>query len=208
WMRGLARGSSSQALDSISQGLDALAAFNGLMHENMTRNHGWALLDTGRRIERAYNLAEAMHAAFRAHADPEDEYGALLLILESADSYITYRSRYRLDPMLALVLDLLVLDETNPRSLGFQLAATTEHLAILPDAMEGSSLTGARRQALALQTAVQLCDVDALAKGADHAELNALLRQMKVGLPQLSDAIARQYFNLTAERMHASTMQL
>ena len=42
--------------------------------------------------------------------------------LELADSFITYRSRYRLAPMLPLVLDLLLVDESNPRSIAFQLA--------------------------------------------------------------------------------------
>ena len=47
------------------------------------------------------------------------ESGRLLFALEVADSILTYRSRYLFAPMLPLVLDLLLVDETNPRSLGY-----------------------------------------------------------------------------------------
>ncbi len=93
------------------------------MHENMTRNKGWAFLDMGRRIERAGNMSEAILWLFGQPLEREEETGRLFFLLEVADSFITYRSRYRLDPMLALVLDLLLLDETNPRSLAYQLAS-------------------------------------------------------------------------------------
>ena len=40
------------------------SAFNGLMHENMTRNYGWSFLEMGRRLERGYNLGEAILSLF------------------------------------------------------------------------------------------------------------------------------------------------
>ncbi|MEO0728928.1 MAG: circularly permuted type 2 ATP-grasp protein, partial [Pseudomonadota bacterium] len=201
WMRSISNLNAANALGLIECGLDRLSAFNGLMHENMTRNHGWTFLDMGRRVERTFNLSETIRAALIPAPDPAEERGALLLILDSADSFVTYRSRYRLDPMAALVLDLLVLDEQNPRSLGFQLEAIARHLASLPEAMEGASRTEARRDALALRTAVQLVDVDVLTRDPDRTELSHLLQTLLNGLPQLSSSIARQYFNLASERL-------
>lgn len=200
--RGLAQAAPSEVLDFVDEGLASIAAFNGLMHENMTRNFGWSFLDMGRRIERAYNLAEAVRTLFIPDADPEEEMNSLRLILELADSFITYRSRYRLDPSLPLVLDLLLLDETNPRSLAYQLAAITRHLEGLPDAARGAGLAEDRRLSLSALTAVRLADIEALAQEESRIGLDELLSAELEILPELSNAIGRHYFNLTDDAPH------
>ena len=60
------------------------------------------------------------------HAAPEND-GSLRLLLELGDSYMTYRSRYLMTPLTAPVLDLLLLDETNPRGVAFQLRELDDH---------------------------------------------------------------------------------
>lgn len=202
WSQAMQRATPLQMLDEIETGLAGIAAFNGLMHENMTRNYGWSFLDMGRRLERAYNLCEAMQALF-VPAPPEDEEpGRLLLLLENADSFITYRSRYRIDPMLPLVLDLLLLDETNPRSLAFQLVAISEHLEQLPDGMRGVSRAEDQRMALGLLTGVRLTDIDSTHTDPKRIALGALLAEQTDSLPELTNAIARHYFNLADAKPH------
>ncbi len=202
WMTHLAATPASALLDVLEEGLAALSSFNGLTHENMTRNYGWSFLDMGRRLERAYNLSESILTLFIPPPDPEVETSSLRLLLELADSFITYRSRYRLDPMLALVLDLLLLDEANPRSLAYQLAAISKHLEALPDARQGVSLAEDRRLILTLLTSTRLADVMAIAEEADRATLERLMREELDILPELSNAVARRYFNLTEETPH------
>ena len=94
--------------------------------EGMTRGHGWRFLDIGRRLERALQMAELLRTAlgFATHADA----GRLEALLEIADSSITYRSRYLTSLQTDLVLDLLLADEANPRSMAFQLARLREHV--------------------------------------------------------------------------------
>lgn len=200
--RGLAQAAPNAVLDYMDEGLVSVAAFNGLMHENMTRNFGWSFLDMGRRIERAYNLAEAVRTLFIPDADPEEEMNSLRLILELADSFITYRSRYRLDPSLPLVLDLLLLDETNPRSLAYQLAEISKHLENLPDSGRGAGLAEDRRLSLSALTAVRLADIEALAQEESRIGLDELLSAELEILPELSNAIGRHYFNLTDDAPH------
>lgn len=206
WRNELVASRAGVAIDRIEEGLASLAAFAGLMHENMTRNFGWAFLDMGRRLSRAYNISEAVLALFAAldANDDDEEVANLRFLLEAADSFITYRSRYRLDPMLPLVLDLLLLDESNPRSLAFQLAAISQHLEGLPRATKASTLPDERRRILALQTTVRLADVQSLAKG-NRSGLGEIMTQMIDDLPALSNAIARRYFSLLQERPHRLT---
>ncbi len=202
WMRALSAAGPGALLDLLDEGLAALSSFNGLTHENMTRNFGWSFLDMGRRLERAYNLSEAILTLFIPPPDSEEETSSLLLLLELADSFITYRSRYRLDPMLALVLDLLLLDEANPRALAYQLAAISKHLEALPDARQGVSLAEDRRLILSLLTSIRLADVMAIAEEADRATLERLMQEQLQILPELSNAVGRHYFNLTEDTPH------
>lgn len=202
WVTALATASPISVLDQLEEGLASIAAFNGLMHENMTRNFGWSFLDMGRRMERAYNLSEAILALFIPVPEAEEEASSLVLLLELADSFITYRSRYRLDPMLPLVLDLLLLDEANPRSLSYQLAAISRQLESLPDGRRGVSLSEDRRLILAALTSIRLADVEAIAREANGAALERLMLEQVQLLPELSNAIARHYFNLTQDAPH------
>lgn len=207
WTASMASAKPGGVLDLLDEGLASISAFNGLMHENMTRNFGWSILDMGRRLERAYNLSEAMMALFIPAPDVEDEQSSLMLLLELADSFITYRSRYRLDPMLPLVLDLLLLDETNPRSLSYQLAAFSRQLDTLPEGKQGVSLTEDRRVILALLTSIRLADVERIATEPNRATLQKVLMEQLQLLPELSDAVARHYFNLTDDALHRAHLR-
>ncbi|HXE69433.1 MAG TPA: circularly permuted type 2 ATP-grasp protein [Hyphomicrobiaceae bacterium] len=187
------------SLRLLDDGLRVLAAFHGLTHENMTRNFGWSFLDMGRRLSRAKNLAELLLGVFGKAASGEDESGSLLFTLELADSFITYRSRYRLEPMLPLVLDLLLIDESNPRSIAFQLAELARHIDALPQSGDGGGRIEEQRMALSLLSSVRLADVVSLAKpGQDGARttLQHLLYEEVSTLAGLSDVIGRRYFNL------------
>ena len=162
----------------------------------MTRSQGWRFLDIGRRLERAQHLIELLRDLL-LDGDPE-ESGALLLLLELCDSVITYRSRYLTTPRIAPVLDLLLLDETNPRSLAYQVSALVNQIDGLPRDREMPGRTDEQRIALALQTAVRLGDTKALARSdARHRrpDLEDLLEEAARALPLLSDRIALTYFS-------------
>ncbi|MEL7049721.1 MAG: circularly permuted type 2 ATP-grasp protein, partial [Pseudomonadota bacterium] len=194
WRRLLESANVETLVDLLEDGLTVIASFNGLMQENMTRNHGWTFLSMGRRLERAYNLSDIMLALFQSPESEEAEWSAMLMLLEVADSYITYRSRYRLDPMFPLVVDLLLLDDTNPRSLFFQFEQIDRHLASLPLAQSPPSQSAKRR--LILEAIDELRAIDPIEMAGDPSR-NAFrdLLQSKLNmLPELSDAIGRRYF--------------
>jgi uncharacterized alpha-E superfamily protein len=186
------------ALRLLDDGLRVLAAFHGLTHENMTRNFGWAFLDTGRRLSRAQNLSELLNGGFGKVVPGDDESGSLLFTLELADSFITYRSRYRLEPMIPLLFDLLLIDESNPRSIAYQLAAIARHVDTLPQSGKGGVLIEEQRMALSLLTDVRLADVSALAAmtaDGSRPELQKLLGRQTATLTALSDLTELRYFN-------------
>ncbi len=184
----------AQALDLLDEGVRYLNAFSGTEAENMTRNYAWRFLEMGRRLERAARLVELTRGLVLEAPDPEGD-GSLRLLLELGDSFMTYRSRYVMTPLLAPVLDLLLLDETNPRSLAFQLAAIDQHLAELPS--DGPHRSAEQRLVLSQLTALRLADLKTLLEPdllGERPALAALLDDAAKALPELSDIIARAHF--------------
>ncbi len=199
WQSSSAPASIGESLDLIDAGLGAIAAFNGLTHENMTRNFGWSFLDMGRRMTRALNVNHLLSATLGQSQGDGNDSGRLLFVLELADSFITYRSRYRLNPMTAPVLDLLIVDEANPRSLGFQIAALANHIDALPQTGNGGGRTEVQRTALAMLNEVRLADVVRLAEldgTGKRPVLIAFVATQIAQFPILSDALTRRYFSV------------
>ena len=127
------------SLHLLNQTVRMLAALSGMQMENMTRNFGWRLLDMGRRLERARLLAKLI-AGLAAKGD-DTETTALDLLLQLADSTMTYRTRYLAEPSALLVIDLLLIDVSNPRSIAFQFDLLSDHLAALPRDPESEGLS-------------------------------------------------------------------
>jgi len=174
-----------QAVPEVLRQLNLrLAAFSGLTMESMTRSPGWRFLDMGRRLERAQMVIDALGSSFQG--DAEDH---LSLLLDIFDSTLTYRTRYRLAPQRGPVLDLLLLDESNPRSLAFQVESLAQHVALLPRESQRPHGTVEERTALDLLTRVRLVDGTALVPGV----LEPFLDGLSDGLDTLAEALHRTY---------------
>jgi uncharacterized alpha-E superfamily protein len=123
-------------LDLLLAALDNIARFvatlSGLAQENMTRGTGWLFLDLGRRLERAQFVLTGALGPFQ-HS-PIDWDASMRIALELCDSTITYRWRYLGQLQPAPVLDLVVVDESNPRSFAFQMRTIANHLERLGQA--------------------------------------------------------------------------
>ncbi|HWY76597.1 MAG TPA: circularly permuted type 2 ATP-grasp protein, partial [Verrucomicrobiae bacterium] len=185
------------ALGLLNSVIVDLSAFSGMEMENMTRGLGWRFLDFGRRLERANHLARLFRAAIRAEVKTAS---VLQPVLEIFDSVMTYRRRYLAGVQLPSVLELLMLDEGNPRSLAFQLEALREHSEHLPieGALTDKSDEEARIESLCLL--LREADIEALAQSAEtgfHEPLISLLGDFVVQLGVLSNQLTHRYFTHT-----------
>src|SRR6202008_1096568 len=93
-------------------------------------------------------------------AVPED--AELTTVLEIADSTLTYRSRYLNSMQPDLALDLLLLDEGNPRSAAFQISKLRKHVDRLPESHPASGHPKEVRLALHMLTSIQLAGASEL----------------------------------------------
>jgi uncharacterized alpha-E superfamily protein len=180
----------SGMLELLDGMLVHLAAFSGLVMESMTRGLGWTFLDVGRRLERGIQMVSLLR-----HGLVEEDASAsrrLENVLEAGDSRMTYRSRYLTSLQLPLVVDLLLVDEANPRSVAFQLVQLGERFRALARAPHE-----ARRALLERVRSVPLDELVALEAGPDgvrrRAALDALLGDLASELPALADALTHAY---------------
>jgi uncharacterized alpha-E superfamily protein len=115
------------ALAEVLVELDGVIAtfttLSGFALDGMTRDPGWRFLSIGRRIERLQTLAASLRLALAGA--PEEN---LTWLLRLTDSIITYRARYSTRPQWLPVLDLLVRDDANPRSIAFQVRGLSDYV--------------------------------------------------------------------------------
>jgi len=170
-----------------------LSAFVGLVMENTTRGHGWHFLEIGRRLERTGHMSELLQAGV-AEA-PEDIEPYLRILLFVADSSITYRTRYLTALRTDLVLDLLLADESNPRSVGFQLTSLLDHLESLPshDQAASSKERSLITDALASLRFTPMEELAQLNGNGQRSTLSALLHKVRESMYELSGAMSAHY---------------
>ncbi|MBC7821371.1 MAG: circularly permuted type 2 ATP-grasp protein [Planctomycetaceae bacterium] len=196
----------SDELDLLDRVVITLAAFGGLAVESMTRSAGWRFLDMGRKLERAFHTITMLRSTLSTLTTPE---GPLLeALLQVADSAMTYRRRYQGSVQTAAVLDLLLADETNPRSLVFQFAALADDVEFLPrDTSVQPRRTPEQRLMLSSLTELRLADAEQLAQldeTGNRPLLQDLLGRLNANLPALSDALTQTYLSHLQTSRHLS----
>jgi uncharacterized alpha-E superfamily protein len=189
--------------------LELLSAFSGMERENINRGLGWSFMTTGRRLERAIYLTRQLReiAAPLIEHDWEHDWALLECLLEVADSSMAYRTRYYTTLQPLAVLDVILADETNPRSLDFQLSHLADLYQKLPRHLPVD--LKAMRAALALLRSFDLRKLTYPLPGAapsnDSDELSRLasfFREMERLLPSWSNNLTSRYFN------HARTLPI
>ncbi len=177
--------------------LELLSAFSGMERENINRGSGWLFMSLGRRLERAIYLTRQLRVITRPL--PAEDWSYLHCLLEVADSSMTYRTRYytTLDPLA--VLDVVMADETNPRSLEFQL----QHLADLYSKLPRHVASDLQAMQHAVDS-LRRIDLGAIryppsgksARG-EHglAHLDRYLAELEDLLPSWSNNLSSRYFS-------------
>lgn len=182
-----ARLSQSEAMTILDDATTALMTMSGFALDGMSRDLGWRFMSLGRRLERLQFQAVTLQHALGMQAN-----GRLDWLLELSDCIITYRARYRAQPEWLPLLDLLLLDESNTRSILFQLEGVLKSLTKI-------SLTygpcGEQELALLRNELVSLAPDTDLYCG--NARLIDLLHRIRVASAEMSERVSVQFFSYT-----------
>ncbi|ODV44373.1 hypothetical protein AWV79_08695 [Cupriavidus sp. UYMMa02A] len=161
----------------------------------MTRDSAWRLVLIGRHIERLATMSNFLLTAIDTGALRSRSGFELLLHL--FDCTLRYRSLYPGGADLAALVDLLVLEPTNPRGLyGLleRLRGKLEQLAPEGSAHARVPLVDLLPAPGALPSRAALCEALGDADG-DPAALSALCRQFIERMVRVSDEISARYFS-------------
>jgi uncharacterized alpha-E superfamily protein len=196
--------SAVQALQALDGASSALAAITGAQTDRMTRDDGWQLLSIGRHVERLGFLSAALDLAVDvgafdnspATANPADDNSShFTALLSLFDSTITFQAQYQQSRELAPLVELLVQDNDNPRSLAWVARTLRGRLSKLANTPMGEPDALARLVPdLKHIDLAQLCTPN---ETGQHLALRNCLAQCTQAAWQVSDAITAHYFSHT-----------
>jgi uncharacterized alpha-E superfamily protein len=175
-----------------------LSAISGAQGDRMTRDEAWRLLFVGRHIERV----AAMTSLLRVIA----EHGQLAtpagfdLLLQLFDSTLTYRSLYPGRFEVPALLDLLVIEPTNPRGIyGVyeRLRKKLDEIALAAGSVRHRPFAELMPPASSLPSLESLCEVD---ENGAYRHLMAVCDQIGGFVGAAAHEISARYFS------HASTV--
>ena len=183
----------TRTIDKLNALLISLAAFTGLSRENMTQGVGWRFHQIGKRLERTSQTAELVSLIF---SNNHDNNYALEDLLNTLCSAMTYRSRYRtlLEP--SLVFKLVVADQSNPRSLGYQLKDLENLIQLLPGRRIDDNQEPAMSAATEGVARIRLVEPAGLFSG-DGQAMNEFFAAMQTIPMDITTALSAQYFTHT-----------
>jgi uncharacterized alpha-E superfamily protein len=188
----------------LTECLELLSAFSGMERENLIRGSGWLFMSLGRRLERAIYITRQLRVITKPLS--VDDWRYLEYLLEVADSSVTYRTRYYTTLQPLAVMDVLMLDETNPRSLEFQLNHLVDLYKELPrcDPSDLRTMQDALEQLRRtdLQTMLYPAPDKSDRRGAGLRRLDRYLGDLEKLLPSWSNNLSSRYFS------HARTLPI
>lgn len=184
--------SSSGVGGLLAQFDDRLGALAGALSDAMIRDHGWRLLLAGRHVERLSGKAAALRAVFEHNAVLQA--GGFSLLLALFDSAPAYHARHQRRYEMPVLLDLLVLDVSNPRSVACIVQTLREEMVHLPDNGSGApaELGELLPDARAYGSLAQLCQRD---PDGRYGAVPALATRLHRTANAVAQALSQRYFS-------------
>lgn len=195
----------------LAEQLTLLAAFSGLNNETMPHHYGWLFLDIGRQLERVLLTLSLFKLAFVTASHPSVSLWEV--VLTTTDNLTAYRRRYRSALHPKAIMDLLLFDEGNPRSIGYQLRRLQRQIDRLPQNESMPYRSTEQRLILQAVSSLQLVDIESLGALEPSAPRNAaaalgeLLERLYEPLSELSNALTHSHFSHAEVPRQLITMQ-
>jgi len=161
------------------------------------------MMDIGRKIEQSLLLISMIRATLVHQTDDQVAYNLQEAVLKSHESLVNYRYKYKAHLQLSLVLDLLLFDPTNPRSLIFQMERLKAYMEVLPKTNGSKRLIGHERLVFEAYTMVRLSDKEELSKpdfkSGQYKKLDEMLEKLYGMLANVPVVISKTYFKHAQE---------
>ncbi|MET0813422.1 MAG: circularly permuted type 2 ATP-grasp protein [Microbacterium sp.] len=196
----------SSVADAAEQMLTGVLSLHGVT-ASMIRDTGWHMIEAGRYLERALQVCTLLAAVTESRTQAADR-DVLDGVLLAAESLVTHRRRYRGYGRVRSILELLVKDAGNPRSIAFSLERVQASLAAMPDS---TGSTRPERLLHEIVASVEAVPVNVLAARTDEGVREALvsfLAETAGSVARLSHAVEQLHFEGGPPALEMSSLSL
>ena len=180
-----------------------LAALTGAQTDRMSRDDGWRLLSIGRHIERLQFLSSALSEAVQQGLIGEQ--ASFDAVLDLFDSTISFHAQYQQSRTPQALVDLLVTNSDNPRSLGWVAHTLCSRLRRMGQLADGATLALADRVPQLIELSPEtLWPLASQATLPDKAlPLHNALAQCQTTAHEVSDQLCSLFFTHSGEARYS-----
>jgi uncharacterized circularly permuted ATP-grasp superfamily protein/uncharacterized alpha-E superfamily protein len=180
-----------------------LAALTGAQTDRMSRDDGWRLLSIGRHIERMQFLSSALSEAVQLGLIGQQ--AGFDAVLDLFDSTISFHAQYQQSRTPHALMDLLVTNSDNPRSLGWVAHTLRARLRRMGQLADGATLPLAELvPQLVEMTPESLWPWENTAAQPDKGlPLHAALAQCQTAARDVSDQLCSLFFTHSGEARYS-----
>jgi uncharacterized circularly permuted ATP-grasp superfamily protein/uncharacterized alpha-E superfamily protein len=185
-----------QMIHTLDDLITSTVAFIGLNRESISREQGWIMLDLGRKIEQSLLVITMLKTTMVKKHNDQVEYNLQQSVLMSNEGLVNYRYKYRRPLQNLLVIDLLLFDPNNPRSLTYQVVRLKSYLINLPKNKGAQSTSEYEPLILEADALLRLANKNELSisDGEGYKNLEIFLSELYTILSAIPGMISKAYF--------------
>ncbi len=186
-------------INELDKLLIYLMAYKELIDESIFKEQGLILYDIGCKIEISQLLISKLRSLLTVKLDKLLEYDILDSILNSYESYNSYRAYYKSSLDLENVLDFLIFNTKYPKSLIYLINELLENLKELPKNINNSHLSSFEEPVFKVFSMITLNNTQKLLESTEddfiYKELDNFLSIICDLLTKTSEELTKTYFS-------------
>ena len=192
--------SNKDHINELDKLLIYLMAYKELIDESIFKEQGLILYDIGSKIEISQLLISKLRSLFTQKLDKLIEYDVLDSMLNSYESYNSYRAYYKSSLALDNVLDFLIFNTKYPKSLIYIITQLLSDLKELPKNINNNShLSNFEEPVFKVFSMITLTSTQKLLEIPEdeyvYKELDEFLSILSGLLTQTSEELTKTYFS-------------
>ena len=191
--------SNREHINELDKLLIYLMAYKELIDESIFKEQGLTLYDIGYKIELSQLLISKMRSLLTTKLDKILEYDILDSMLNSYESYNSYRAHYKSSLDLENVIEFLLFNTKYPKSLIYIIANLLEDLKELPYINKDTHLTNFEAPIFKIYSMLKLSDAKRLLRNKDDdfifKKLDNFLSKVSLLLAETSEELTKTYFS-------------
>ncbi len=186
-------------INQINNLLIYLMSYKELIDESIFKEQGLILFDIGGKIESSLLLISKLRSLLSVKVEKMLEYEVLDGLLNSHESYNSYRAYYQSSLDLANVVEFLIFNPKYPKSLIYILSELLQNLKELPRQKNNDYLSSSEEPIFKAYSKIKLSSpqelLDVEEKAFMYEKLDQFLSETSMYLINASDALTQTYFS-------------